>query len=196
VIVWLVNDDPIVNASELCDDHVAANINTISKILSTTHRVVDGVLVTAFDNSGYITNKKRWQLFDQREIAMFNARGWNDWWCLWARKSTGNYKYLVNHFWACLAEYAYRFDKHHRLRYGRKSHKTKNNTYTKCTLGLSYMLQSPPNNLTSANFTECVTPSYNSIEYYAYMMKYHPKRAYTKRERPSWLSNKDQVNEE
>ena len=55
---------------------------------------------------------------------------------VWCRQSVENYNWLVDHFFALMTEYTYRYNKQH-----------------KCYGELSYMLQSPPKNLEAYDMT-------------------------------------------
>lgn len=140
--IFYIDKDPVQAAEWMVDKHVVKMILESAQLLSTAHRVLDGI--------EYIENGKRkikrWLLEDARENVLYKATHINHPSAIWCRESIENYNWLVDHFFALMTEYTYRYDREH-----------------KCYGELSYMLQSPPKNLTKFDWTEM--PSAMADEY-------------------------------
>ena len=133
--IFYVDHDPMDAAQALVDKHVVKMILESVQLLSTAHRVLDGEPYTAKSKGG--RNVKRWKLLDSREVIMYAATHVNHPSAIWVRNSIENYNWLVEHFFALLNEYTYRYNKKHVCGYG----------------DLGYMIQSPPNNLKNYDWT-------------------------------------------
>jgi len=131
-------------AQALVDKHVVKMILESAQLLSTAHRVLDGVEIEGKSKTG--RKARRWVLNDAREDVLYSATHINHPSAVWCRQSVQNYEWLVEHFFALMMEYNYRYDKQH-----------------KCYGELSYMLQSPPKNLENYDWTEM--PSCMAEEY-------------------------------
>jgi hypothetical protein len=83
---------------------------------------------------------------DQREDILYSATHINHPSAVWCRQSVENYNWLVDHFYALMDEYTYRYNRQH-----------------KCYGEMSYMLQSPPKNLNEWDWT--LMPSAMADEY-------------------------------
>ena len=125
--------------------------------------------------------KKWWKLYDAREEVLYSATHVNHPSAIWARSSVENYNWLVDHFFALMQEYSYRYEKQH-----------------KCFGELSYMLQSPPKNLKDWDMT--VIPSAMDTKYIVsddpvvnYRNYYKAGKthlhSWKKREAPEWLND-------
>lgn len=115
-----------------------------AQLLSTAHRFLDGREILGKSKTG--RNAKRWVLDDGRDAVLYQATHINHPSAVWARQSVENYNWLVEHFFALGEEYTYRYGKTH-----------------KCFGELSFMLQSPPKNLTNYDMTKmpsCMTDEY------------------------------------
>lgn len=132
--IFYIDEDPIVAAQWMVDRHVVKMILESAQLLSTAHRVLDGEQVMG--KTATNRNVKRWILSDARETVMYQATHINHPSAVWCRESVENYNWLVEHFFALMTEYTYRYSKTH-----------------KCQGDLSYMLQSPPNNLKKYDMT-------------------------------------------
>ena len=185
--IFYLDQDPVQAAQWMVDKHVVKMILESAQLLSTAHRVLDGeeiqlqVDLLQEDGSFKTKKKKWWALNDAREEVIYSATHINHPSAIWCRSSIENYDWLVDHFFALMQEYTYRYEKTH-----------------KCFGELSYMLQSPPKNLQEYNMTTCPSamdksyvisndPVTNYRNYYK-MGKTHLHK-WTKREAPSWLTN-------
>jgi hypothetical protein len=132
--IFYIDECPIQCAVWMVDKHVVKMILESAQLLSTAHRIVDGVEYEGKSQSG--RKARRWVLPDARENVIYSATHINHPSAVWARTSVSNYNWLVDHFFALISEYNYRYEKHH-----------------KCYGDISYMLQSPPHNLRDYDFT-------------------------------------------
>lgn len=142
--IFYIDPNPVVAAQNMVDKHVVKMILESAQLLSTAHRLLDGQEVAGKTKTG--RNAKRWVLSDDRDNVLYQATHINHPSAVWCRKSVENYNWLVEHFFALGDEYTYRYGKTH-----------------KCFGELSYMLQSPPKNLTNYDMT--TMPSAMAPEY-------------------------------
>lgn len=138
--IFYLDEDPAQAAQWMVDKHVVKMILESAQLLSTAHRVLDGTMISMstnnFTSTGKARTKKVWMLYDSREPVLYSATHINHPSAIWCRQSVENYNWLVDHFFALMAEYYHRYRKHH-----------------KCFGELSYMLQSPPKNLKEWDMT-------------------------------------------
>lgn len=132
--IFYISNDPKQAAQWMVDRHVVKMIVESAQILSTAHRYLDGELTSIKTQTG--RNKKHYVLGDARESVLYKTTHINHPSTIWARSSVENYNWLVEHFFALMEEYTYRYGKTH-----------------KCFGELSYMLQSPPKNLKEYDMT-------------------------------------------
>lgn len=185
--IFYLDENPVLAAQWMVDRHVVKMILESAQLLSTAHRVLDGkeiqlqVNIEQEDGSVKSKKKKWWALNDAREDVMYSATHINHPSAIWCRSSVENYTWLVDHFFALMQEYTYRYDKQH-----------------KCFGELSYMLQSPPKNLEEWDMTTCPSamddkyiictdPVRNYRNYYKNGKTHLHK--WKKREVPWWINN-------
>lgn len=185
--IFYIDEDPVQAAQWMVDKHVVKMILESAQLLSTAHRLLDGreiqLQVEVINEEGDTkTRKKKWWLLnDAREEVLYSATHINHPSAIWCRSSIENYNWLVDHFFALMQEYTYRYDKEH-----------------KCFGELSYMLQPPPKNLQEFDFTtipsampdECKI-SKNPVENYRNYYNTAKRRMFSwkKRETPPWIVN-------
>jgi hypothetical protein len=121
--IFYLDKDPVQAAQWMVDKHVVKMILESAQLLSTAHRVLDGVEYVDASSGRRI---KRWMLSDSREPVMYKATHINHPSAVWSRQAVENYLWLVDHFFALINEYNYRYSKVH-----------------KCA-EMGYWLQSPP----------------------------------------------------
>jgi hypothetical protein len=178
--IFYISENPVQAAQWMVDKHVVKMILESAQLLSTAHRLLDGEQYEGLTATG--RKAKRWRLNDAREPVVYSATHINHPSCVWARSSVENYNWLVDHFFALMEEYTYRYDKEH-----------------KCFGELSYMLQSPPKNLKDWDRTpmpSAMDDKYkisddaltNYRNYYIYGKERMHK--WTRREAPEWILNK------
>jgi hypothetical protein len=159
------------------DKHVVKMILEYAQLLSTAHRVLDGVPIARLSKSG---RKQQYHILnDEREQMLYSATHINHPSAIWCRKSAQNYLWLYWLLVAVCKEYTYRYGKVH-----------------KCQLtGLVEALHKVPTNISIGEFTE-PTPampdevkiagdSLASYRNYYILNKIHLAN-WKKREVPSW----------
>ena len=178
--IFYVDSDPRIAAQCLVDKHVIKMILESAQLLSTAHRVLDGLEVQLLlEKNGKTRKKKVWVLDDHRNDVLYNSTHINHPSAVWCRESVENYNWLVDHLFALGDEYTYRYGKVHK-------------TITK----LGYEIQSPPHNLRDWDMTpmpSCMAPEYiisdDPITNYRnyYKLGKASIHAWKKREAPAWI---------
>ena len=165
-------------AQALVDKHVVKMILESAQLLSSAHRVLDGIEIEGKSQTG--RKAKRWILPDAREGIIYTATHINHPSAVWCRTSVRNYDWLVDHFYALMREYTHRYGKTH-----------------KCYGEISYMLQSPPHKLKAWDWTEmpsCMAEEYiisdNPIINYRNYYREGKKNLHkwTNRQPPEWIN--------
>lgn len=175
--IFYIDADPIQAAQWMVDKHVVKMILESAQLLSTAHRILDGREVEGKSKTG--RKVRRWILDDSRDEVIYTATHINHPSAVWCRESVENYNWLVDHFFALMQEYTHRYEKTH-----------------KCFGDLSYMLQSPPNNLKEWDWTPM--PSAMADEYKIsddpltnyrnyYKIGKSNMHKWTNREKPEWI---------
>ena len=95
------------------DKHVVKMILEYAQLLSTAHRVLDGVELIGLSDSG--RKKKFWTLGDSRDYTLYKATHINHPSAVWVRKSAQNYMWLAEMLEALCGEYTYRYGKVHKV---------------------------------------------------------------------------------
>lgn len=147
--IFYIDHDPVQAAEWMVDKHVVKMILESAQLLSTAHRVLDGRQVEGVKvnlEKKTARKTKAWVLDDSRDSVLYAATHINHPSAVWCRNSIENYTWLVDHFFALMGEYTYRYEKQH-----------------KCYGEISYMLQSPPKNLHEYDWTPM--PSCMADEY-------------------------------
>mgnify|MGYP001160850178 FL=1 len=117
--IFVLDKDPTIAAQLQCDKHVVKMIVESAQMLSTAHRMLDGIKIKKPSKSG-----KRmvdyYDLFEgpyndlEAELIYMKAVHHNHPCTQWTRESAANYKWLWNHLYALCKEYTYRYDKIHK----------------------------------------------------------------------------------
>lgn len=110
--IFYLHNDPVICAQMHNDKHCIKMILESAQLLSTAHRILDGVETVGLSQSG--RNKKIWQLSDDRDFVLYSATHINHPSAIWVRQSKDNYKWLFSLFCALIDEYAYRYGKKHK----------------------------------------------------------------------------------
>lgn len=111
--LFVLDKDPIKAAQLQCDKHVVKMIVEAAQMLSTTHRMLDGVETRKPSKSGK-TMVKYYELSDAaNENIMYKAVHFNHPCTIWTRESLQNYAWHYDHFMALCYEYQYRYKKIH-----------------------------------------------------------------------------------
>lgn len=136
--IFFLDEDPVLAAQYQVDKHVVKMIVETAQLLSTAHRVLDGLEVQlTVEKDGKLRKKKVWVIDDERNGILYNATHINHPSAVWVRESVENYNWLVDHLFALSDEYTYRYGKKHA-------------TIQK----LGYEIQSPPFNLKEWDWTQ------------------------------------------
>lgn len=169
--IFFLHDDYNIAAREHCDKHVVKMIVEYTQLLSTAHRVLDGILVN-----------KKWILSDiTLEDKLYKPTHIKHPSAVWVRCSIHNYVWLYNLLGALLKEYNFRYEKIHKIK----------------TTGLYDMLKLIPKNIPiNISFTyppltmneECkmendVINSYKKF----YIMRKYKFATWKKRPIPNWF---------
>ena len=94
------------------DRHVVKMILEYSQLLSTAHRVLEGVEIIEKSPSGRMT--KRLKLNDHRDVILYKDTHINHPSAIWVRKSSANYIWLHKLLVELCKEYTYRYGKIHK----------------------------------------------------------------------------------
>jgi hypothetical protein len=178
--IFYLDRDPVVAAQLQCDKHVVKMIVETAQLLSTAHRMLDGVLETRLSKSN--RKQKYYALNNGLEDVVYKACHHNHPSAIWTRESNNNYNWLYCHFVALCDEYTHRYGKIHM-------------TDTK----LRDVLKTPPRNIPITYMTpiklamgsnpECID---NSDPVGSYRNYYKTKKdrfamVWTKRNKPTWF---------
>ena len=174
--MFYLDSDPVKCAEYHYDTHVRKMILESAQLLSTAHRVLDGIEGVKLDKLG--RKRQIWTLESELDDHLYKTTHYNHPVAKWLRESVANYEFLFDLYIALGEEYEYRFDKRHK------------------SSSLALWLSTPPSNLQDIGFTPpaIATDDWNRIpnspiksyrRYYA-TTKYSLCE-YTKRKEPSWL---------
>lgn len=109
--IFYLDKDPKLAAQYHCDKHVVKMILESAQLLSTAHRVLDGV------QGIYVSPGNRkikcWTLPDDREDLLYKAAHYNHPCAVWVRQGFYNYHWLFELFNALCKEYNTRYKKVH-----------------------------------------------------------------------------------
>ena len=109
--IFVLDYNPEVAAEYHCDKHVVKMILESAQLLSTAHRLLDGVEGIKYSKSG--ARLKDWKLPDARQDELYAASHVNHPCAIWCRASINNYFWLYRLFVALGIEYTKRYKKHH-----------------------------------------------------------------------------------
>jgi hypothetical protein len=93
------------------DKHCVKMILEYAQLLSTTHRILDGVLSTGVSPTG--RKKTVYALADNRDSILYSATHVKHPSCVWVRKSVKKDDWLFALFQSLMDEYTYRYGKVH-----------------------------------------------------------------------------------
>ena len=111
--IFRLDNDPVVAAQMLCDEHVYKMVIEYGQLLSTAHRVLDGVLEKRASKSGkrmvdhYVVSGA------VREELLYKVTHKNHPAAIWCRENSSNYRWLFKHFQATAKEYMLRYGREH-----------------------------------------------------------------------------------
>jgi len=119
--IFILDQDPITAAKLQCDKHVVKMIVESAQMLSTAHRMLDGVQGIRSSNSG----KRQIKFYDlsignndrpgdiEAELLFYKDVHHNHPCTVWTRESLANYNWHWEHFRALCEEYKYRYGRYH-----------------------------------------------------------------------------------
>ena len=110
--IFYLNNHPTVCAQYHVDKHVVKMILEYAQLLSTAHRVLDGVETAGFSASG--RKKKVWKLNSSYDDILYSATHINHPSAIWARHGFENYQWLHSLLVELCKEYTYRYGKIHK----------------------------------------------------------------------------------
>jgi len=134
--IFYLHNDPKICAEYHTDSHVVKMILETCQLLSTAHRLHDGVEQTVKSKTNRMV--KRWVLNDSRENLLYSATHVNHPSAIWCRSTKENYQWLHSLLVELCAEYTVRYGKIHKCQ----------------QIGLVDALKVIPNNLNKEGFTE------------------------------------------
>jgi hypothetical protein len=107
-------DHDVTKCAEMHNDkHVVKMILEYAQLLSTAHRVIDGVELNGLTASG--RKRKFWTLGDSRDYTLYKATHINHPSAIWCRKGIVQYRWLHNLLIELCKEYTYRYGKIHKV---------------------------------------------------------------------------------
>ena len=135
--IFYLHTDPKRCAEMHNDKHCVKMILEYAQLLSTAHRVLDGIHTVGHSTSG--RKKSTYVLSDSRDSILYSATHISHPSAIWVRQSAKNYVWLQNLLVELCLEYTYRYGKVHKVQ----------------SSGLSGALHAIPNNINKdAGFTE------------------------------------------
>ena len=109
--IFYLDNNPKRCAQMHVDKHCVKMILEYAQLLSTAHRVLDGVQSTRFSKTG--RKQTAFILPDSRESMLYSATHVNHPSAVWVRQSEQNYRWLFHLFCELLKEYTHRYGKLH-----------------------------------------------------------------------------------
>lgn len=176
--IFYIDPDPYLCAEWAVDSHCVKMILESAQLLSTAHRLLDGVEYIDKTKTG--RNVKRWRLPDARETILYKATHINHPSAVWCRESMDNYCWLWYYLYEHCKEYTYRYGKTHKVE----------------TSGLLEKLRQSPFNIPVRDFMQPPSAmdakyiiSENAVENYRNYYKYGKAHLHKwkNREAPAWL---------
>jgi hypothetical protein len=178
--IFYLDNDPRTCAEMHVDKHCVKMILEYAQLLSTAHRVLDGIQIVGLSKSG--RKQTRYELSDNRDVILYSATHINHPSAVWVRKSVQNYMWLAELLEMLCGEYTYRYGKVHKVERD----------------GLMQLLKNEfPKNLPIAPFTE-PTPAMpdtykvagNSIQsYHNYYLGDKTRMfSWKNRDAPNWIA--------
>ena len=175
--IFYLDHNPKLCAQYHNDKHTIKMIVETAQILSTAHRVLDGVEYTDVSSGRKI---KRFKLHSGLDTLLYKATHINHPSNKWVRENNENYNWLYQLFVSLLDEYSYRYNKNH---------------------GCSFLkehLKNPPYNISISNFIEPYQAMpeiyFDKSSIIAYRNYYISEKLkiskYTNRDFPYWLKGK------
>jgi hypothetical protein len=110
--IFALSDDAVEAARSMCDKHVVKMVTESAQMLSTAHRLLDGIEYKKPSKSGK-RMIKAWKLTDHREHSLMASVHMHHPCTVWTCETSGNYVWHYLHYVALSEEYTYRYGKTH-----------------------------------------------------------------------------------
>ena len=111
--IFYLDKNPIRCAQIHVDKHCVKMILEYAQLLSTAHRVLDGVLTIGLSESG--RKRQLYVLQNGLDKILYSATHVNHPSAVWCRQSAANYMWLAELLEECCKEYTYRYGKIHKV---------------------------------------------------------------------------------
>jgi len=111
--IFYLDKDPKTCAEMHVDKHCVKMILEYAQLLSTAHRVLDGIQVVGLSKSG--RKQTRYEISDNRDGILYSATHINHPSAIWVRQSIPNYIWLAELLEMLCIEYTYRYGKIHKV---------------------------------------------------------------------------------
>jgi hypothetical protein len=113
--IFVLDEDPQIAAEYHCDKHVCKMILEYAQLLSTAHRLLDGVetIVTEITPKGKERKVKRWIIENTIQNTLWQATHYNHPCAVWVRENGANYLWLYRLLVCLVDEYETRYQKEH-----------------------------------------------------------------------------------
>lgn len=175
--IFYLDSNPRVCAEMHCDKHVVKMIIEYAQLMSTAHRILDGVPYMDTTSNG--RKIKRWRMSqDWFESSLMKASHINHPSNVWVRHNKENYLWLNRMWFWLLKEYTHRYGKNHACE-----------KYMDALYLLPENFSNPPNFFppTPAMPDDCKVPNDSLLSYHKYYneRKNHFAK-WTKRSVPMW----------
>lgn len=109
--IFYLDSNPITCAEMHVDKHCVKMILEYAQLLSTAHRVLDGVHTIGVSKSG--RKQQQYILNDDRNQVLYSATHINHPSAIWVRQSESHYRWLFTLWVELMREYNYRYGKIH-----------------------------------------------------------------------------------
>lgn len=106
--IFYIDRNPVTAAKAMTNKHVVKMILESAQLLSTAHRVLDGIPTVQLSKSG-----ARLTRYAHSNDVLYKSTHINHPSAVWVRTSTSNYMWLYQHFCALCDEYTARYGKVH-----------------------------------------------------------------------------------
>jgi len=182
--IFILDTDPIRAAQQQCDKHVVKMILESGQMLSTAHRVLDGIKSRGPSKSGK-RQVDKWHMTHRiNEDTLYKAVHVNHPCTAWTMESISNYAWHYEHFCALAVEYEYRYEKTH------ATHRKLADILSIPPKNISHSVGQTPFRLAMQHEPQCMheeDPVRSYREYYA-TKQTRFGMSWTKRDVPDWFA--------
>lgn len=174
--IFVLSKSPVYSAQMQCNKHIVKMVLESAQMLSTAHRMLDGVLHVNDKGKG------KYIMEDQsKEDLLYKVTHPNHPCSIWTRESIVNYMWHYQHFVALCDEYTYRYNKKHATDAKLRDLLFEVPHNINRTKGLTPWAQAMPENFRN----ESVTQAYRSY-YRGKKVDFDMK--WTRRPQPEWFN--------